>query len=116
MPPYIATILFLKYTHSCDCLHKWIFYDISNLEFVSDSDKWTLMRSWFAKIALYIFAHTFFVMSIRMLFKKSSPATQEDPDNIKLVNRIILNTLEQSAIFIGLYGYFLFDRAGMLIK
>jgi hypothetical protein len=51
-------------------------------------------------------------MSTRIITQKSSPATQEDSTLIKVLNRIIANTIEQSIIFFGLYIYFIIDIAG----
>jgi hypothetical protein len=69
-----------------------------------------LLRSLLAKIALYLFLHAI-IMAIRILSGKSSPATVEDPTPIKVINRIITNTLEQTVMFVGLYAYFIFDRS-----
>jgi len=49
---------------------------------------------------------------MRIIGKKSSPATQEDPLPIKVLNRIISNSVEQTIVFLGMYSYFLFDKAG----
>jgi len=71
-----------------------------------------LLRSLLAKISLYLFVHAIIVMTIRIFTGKSSPATQEDPTAIKVINRIITNSIEQSIVFVGLYTYFLFDKSG----
>jgi len=81
---------------------------------MNEADKWSLLRSLLAKISLYLFVHAMFIMTIRIFTGKSSPATQEDPTSIKVINRIITNTIEQSIIFIGLYAYFLFDKSGKM--
>ena len=67
-----------------------------------------------AKISLFLFAHALFVMLIRIFTKKSNPVTEEDPETIKVLNKIITNTIEQSIIFLGLYVYFLFEKAGKI--
>lgn len=71
-----------------------------------------MLRSLLAKISLYLFVHAIIIMTIRIFTGKSSPATQEDPTVIKIINRIIANSIEQSIIFVGLYTYFLFDKSG----
>eukprot|EP00178_Gracilaria_changii_P017035 TRINITY_DN48728_c0_g1_i1.p1 TRINITY_DN48728_c0_g1~~TRINITY_DN48728_c0_g1_i1.p1 ORF type:complete len:111 (+),score=8.91 TRINITY_DN48728_c0_g1_i1:217-549(+) len=48
-------------------------------------------------------------MGCRIVTLRGSPSTQEDPTIIKLLNRIITNTLEQSFVFLGLFSYFLID-------
>lgn len=109
-----GTYLLVEWTHSCDCLNKIFFSDLTSFDLTSEGAKWVLIRSLLAKIAAYLFAHVFIIMNIRILAGKSSPATVEDPTSIKLLNRIITNTIEQSVIFVSLYAYFIFDRAGKI--
>lgn len=79
---------------------------------MTEALKWQIVRSLTAKIALLLFTVAAGVMSCRIAFQKSSPATEQDPEIIALLNRIISNTIEQSIIFLALYSYFLFDRSG----
>jgi hypothetical protein len=107
-----AAHIIVERTHSCDCLNKILFSDLPSFELITEAAKWALIRSLLAKIALFIFVHAFLIMNVRIFTNKPSPATVEDPASIKFLNRIITNTIEQSVIFIGLYAYFIFDRAG----
>ena len=63
-------------------------------------------------LSLLIFVPTILTMFCRIFGRKPSPATQEDSIAIKLLNRIISNGVEQSIVFMGLYFFFLFDKAG----
>jgi hypothetical protein len=100
-----------KITHSCDCLSNY-FLGGFKLDLANEDSKWVLFRLLFAKTALFLFIHAILVMVVRIFSKKSSPATQEDPTSIKLLNRILGNSVEQTLIFAGLYAYFLFDVSG----
>lgn len=108
----LVTLYVLKFTNSCNCLNSLMFCDISNQDFTTEESRWQIVRSVVAKISLFLFAHALFVMLIRIFTKKSNPVTEEDPETIKLLNKIISNTIEQSLIFLGLYVYFLFEKAG----
>lgn len=108
----VGTYLLVERTHSCDCLNKIFFSDLASFDLTTEGAKWALIRSLLAKIAAYLFIHAFIIMNLRIFTGKPSPATVEDPNSIKLVNRIISNTIEQSIIFVSLYAYFIFDRAG----
>jgi hypothetical protein len=55
--------------------------------------KWQIVRSLAAKVAVFLFSLASFVMVCRIIFKKSSPATEQDPEIIALLNRIISNTI-----------------------
>lgn len=112
----LATYYVLKSTHSCGCLNKIFFWDLENSDLTTEDAKWAVVRSLLAKIALFLFAHAILIMTIRIFTGRSSPATQEDPTAIKVINRIITNTIEQSVIFVGLYVFFLFDKAGSYIN
>jgi uncharacterized MAPEG superfamily protein len=54
-------------------------------------------------LSCYLFITSALVMMMRILTGAGSPATAEDPVSIRTLNRIILNTVEQSIIFVGLY-------------
>jgi hypothetical protein len=110
---YKASFFVVKYTHSCNCLNKLFFCDLSTLDLATEAAKWTIIRAILARIGLFLFIHAIVIMHIRIFTKKSSPATEDDPTSIKVLNRIITNTIEQSIIFIGLYAFFLFDKSGM---
>lgn len=111
---YLATYLILTNTHSCNCLNNIFFCDIPAVDLTTQASKWLVIRSLLSKIALFLFVHAMLVMTLRILTKKSSPATEEDTTSIKVLNRIISNTIEQSLIFVGLYVYFLVDRSGKM--
>lgn len=96
----------IKSTHSCDCLTKIFLHDVSL------QDRPALLRALLARIALFLFAHATAVMAIRIVTKKGNPASEEDPPTIRVLNRVITNTIEQTVIFGGLYAYFLLDVAG----
>lgn len=89
-----------------------MFCDISNHDFTTEDSRWQIVRSVVAKISLFLFAHALLVMLFRIFTVKSNPVTEEDSKEIKLFNKIISNTIEQSLIFLGLYVYFLFEKAG----
>lgn len=88
-----ATYFLVETTHSCDCLNKIFFSDLASFDLTTEAAKWALIRSLLAKIALFIFIHTFLTMTLRIVMLKASPATVEDPASIKLLNRIITNTI-----------------------
>jgi hypothetical protein len=104
--------LLVERTKSCDCLNSMFFSDLTSFDLTAEGAKWALIRSLLAKIGAFLFVHAIIIMSIRIFTGKSSPATVEDPTFIKVLNRIITNTIEQSIIFVSLYVYFIFDRAG----
>jgi hypothetical protein len=109
--PYAVVTLAVKFTKSCDCLSSWLYPGIS-IDPTNDASKWALIRKFSLHISIFVFAHSAFVMLSRIFTNKSSPATKEDPTYIKLFNRIITNTIEQSVIFLGLFTYFLIDGPG----
>jgi hypothetical protein len=65
------------------------------------------------QLALFVFVHAMGVMGMRLITKRSSPSTHEDPTYIKLFNRIITNTIEQSFIFLILLAYLVYDGPGI---
>lgn len=103
----------MKYTQSCDCLSSCLLKGVT-IDLTKEETLWALIRNLAMKIAVFLLAHTSLVMFGRIIFKKSSPSTEEDPTYIKLINRIITNTIEQSCIFLGLFTYFLIDGSGNL--
>ena len=112
---YILVIpVLVKYTKSCNCLNSCILKDIS-FDPTKDESKWSFLRAVGLRLATFLFIHTAAVMSLRIFTQKSSPATQDDPTTIKLLNRIVTNTLEHSFIFLLLLAYFIFDGPGKFI-
>ncbi len=76
---YIATYLFLKFSHTSHHLSNLIFYDINVLDTTSDAGKWIILRSLLFKIALFVYAHIAFIMFSRIIIDKTNPAIEEDP-------------------------------------
>ena len=107
----VVVVLMVKYTKNCDCLNSVIFKDVS-FDHTNDQSKWSLFRAVALKLAVYLFIHTMGVMFFRIICQKSSPATQDDPSTIKVLNRIIYNHIEQSLAFLALFAYFIFDGSG----
>ena len=106
---YLAAAAIIIFTKDTNILNKVFFPKMS---FNQDDQKLTFLRNVFAYLSLIIFVPIFLVTLCRMFGQKSSPATQEDPLIIKVLNRIISNTVEQSIVFLGLFSYFLLDKAG----
>lgn len=102
------------YTKNCNCLNSHILKNIS-YDPTNNESKWTFLRTVALKLASFLLIHSFVVMSIRIISQKSSPATHEDPTSIKVINRVISNTLEQSFIFLILLAYFIFDGPGIFL-
>ena len=102
------------YTKNCNCLNSHILKDIS-YDPTSSESKWVFLRTVALKLACFLLIHSFVVMSIRIISQKSSPATHDDPTSIKVINRVISNTLEQSFIFLILLAYFIFDGSGIFL-
>ena len=59
-------------------------------------------------IGLFLFAVTMMIMSLRVFTGRSNPVKYEDPLIIGALNRILLNSLEQTVIFLLSYSYFVF--------
>ena len=109
----VGTLFFLKETSSCQCVLKWVFCTETPLDLTAPDGKETLFREFFLRVGVYMLALSVSVMSIRVATAKSSPASEEDPTTIKVLNRVLGNTIEQLFIFVGLYAYFLYNKAGM---
>jgi len=101
----------VKFTKNCncisDCLFKGITIDVTKVE-----TSWALIRSVFKQLAIFVFAHTSAVMLLRIILSRSSPSTTEDPTLIKVLNRILTNSIEHSFIFLGLFVYYVIDGSG----
>jgi len=59
-------------------------------------------------IGLFLFSVTIMIMGLRIFTGKSNPVKYEDPFIIGALNRILLNSLEQTVIFLLSYSYFVF--------
>lgn len=112
--PQVVAPALVYYTKNCNCLNSHILKDIS-YDPTSNESKWVFLRTVALKLASFLLIHSFVVMSIRIISQKSSPATHEDPTSIKVINRVISNTLEQSFIFLILLAYFIFDGPGTFL-
>jgi hypothetical protein len=98
-------------TSSGELLNPFFFPGLS-INILDQDAKWLILRLFLAKVALFLLSIVFSIFLLRCFTKKIAPALDEDPTSIKLLNRVLLNSLEQAAIFGGLYFYFLFDKAG----
>ena len=110
--PHSVSFYFMKETHSCTCLLKWIFCSENPLNLDSPDGKSTFFREFLMRLGLYFLAHCVLVISMRMSIAKPNPYPDPDPKPINIFNKVIKNTVEQSVIFVGLYLHLLYDRAG----
>ena len=112
----VAGIFFLRETSSCQCLLKWVFCTDMPLDLSAVDGKEAFLRELLLRLGLLLLALSLSVMGIRVVTAKSSPASEEDPMAIKLLNRVMGNTIEQSFFFVGIYVYFLYHKAGRVDK
>jgi hypothetical protein len=75
----------------------------------TESDKKWLAQTLGLWLSIYLFSIAVLIMTLRDVTGKSSPASGKDPIYINTLNRIITNTIEQSVIFVGLFGPLLFS-------
>jgi hypothetical protein len=108
----LATI---KFTKNCNCISDILFKGVT-IDVTKTESSWALIRSVFKQLAIFVFAHTSAVMLLRIFLSKSSPSTQDDPTLIKVLNRIITNTIEHSFIFLGLFVYYVIDGSGKFTR
>jgi hypothetical protein len=62
-------------------------------------------------MSLFELAIALVIMSIRIFTQKISPVADKDTLAIALLNRILMNNIEQSFVFFGLYAYLLLGHS-----
>lgn len=107
---FLLAYLFKQDFRSCGCKYT---EELSKLIYPSSFDlngKLELFFTLWAGLGLILFGFTVLVMLCRVIFR-ADPLNNRDPMIISAGNRAIQNTLEQSFIFMSVFGFWLLKYA-----